>query len=438
MRPLRAVSLFSNCGAGDVGFRRAGFRFDVLAEIDARRISVAKLNHPEADTIVGDISVTWTRVIKAYRERAGNARPALLSACPPCQGMSSAKHDRGSEKDADAGGRDSRNLLVLPIAKVANALEPRMIVVENVPAFLTRLVRDPRTRKAKSAALLLIDALSAKYEVFPIVGNLADYGVPQDRKRSFLTFIHRDERCLRFLMNRNASPYPKPTRGSGIPHITIVQALKKAKVSKLDASGAEVARDPRRPLHFVPVFDERRYSMVAAIPKNSGLSAWQNSRCPTCQANESQDVAKCLSCGTTLLRPIVFQANGAPRLVRGFRWSSYRRIRPYRPAPTITTASGNLGSAFTIHPSENRILSILECAILQTFPASFNWGDALQRYGSGLVRKMIGEAVPPLFTERHGAILIDLLRTGRSARTLSAADVRRCRANRALGAAAFS
>lgn len=34
MSKLRAVSLFSNCGAGDVGYRDAGFRFDVMAELD--------------------------------------------------------------------------------------------------------------------------------------------------------------------------------------------------------------------------------------------------------------------------------------------------------------------------------------------------------------------------------------------------------------------
>ena len=38
---LDSISLFSNCGAGDVGFARAGFRFRVLAEIDERRLDVA-------------------------------------------------------------------------------------------------------------------------------------------------------------------------------------------------------------------------------------------------------------------------------------------------------------------------------------------------------------------------------------------------------------
>src|SRR6476619_2305180 len=106
-----AVSLFSNCGAGDVGYRQAGFRFDVMAELDPRRLEVCLLNHPGAVGVPGDLRETWPRVIEAYREQAGEVIPALLAACPPCQGMSSARGDRGLENDADAGSRDDRNLL---------------------------------------------------------------------------------------------------------------------------------------------------------------------------------------------------------------------------------------------------------------------------------------------------------------------------------------
>ena len=42
------------------------------------------------------------------------------------------------ENDPDAGSRDGRNLLVLPIAEVAKELQPTFVVVENVPAFLRR------------------------------------------------------------------------------------------------------------------------------------------------------------------------------------------------------------------------------------------------------------------------------------------------------------
>jgi DNA (cytosine-5)-methyltransferase 1 len=79
------------------------------------------------------------------------------------------------------------------------------------------------------------------------------------------------------------------------------------------------------------------------------------------------------------------------------------------PAATITTASGHIGSNNTIHPFENRLLSTLECALLQTLPRRFKWGTALERWGHTNVREMIGEAVPPLFTRLHGKVLRALL-----------------------------
>ncbi len=46
MSGYRAVSLFSNCGAGDLGYREAGFKFDVMAELDPRRLEVSLLKSP--------------------------------------------------------------------------------------------------------------------------------------------------------------------------------------------------------------------------------------------------------------------------------------------------------------------------------------------------------------------------------------------------------
>src|SRR5580700_4934717 len=112
---FHSVSLFSNCGAGDVGFARAGFRFDVMAELDPRRLDVALLNHPHATGVPGDLRETLPNVVAAYRERAGDAPPALLAACPPCQGLSSAQSARGDATDPDVGSRDRRNLLVAVI-----------------------------------------------------------------------------------------------------------------------------------------------------------------------------------------------------------------------------------------------------------------------------------------------------------------------------------
>ena len=420
---MRAVSLFSNCGAGDVGYRRAGFDFEVMAELDPRRLSVCSLNHPGAVTVPGDLRTTWEQVLVDYHlslneegVRPGERAPDLLAACPPCQGMSSARSGLGPGKDPQKGYQDERNLLVLVIADVVRALRPRILVVENVPQFLTRKVLDPRSNQAVSASRLLVNELS-DYRVFPILTDLADFGIPQTRRRSFLTFVRRDlESVLGFLDRHGRAPYPVPTHApdlGGEKPTSINQALKG--YPALDAATKESAvADGYGGLHAVPVWPERRYAMVKAIPPGSGRSAWENEACASCGRVEvGPDDLRCPTCQAALLRPIVEGKDGALRFVRGFRSSSYRRMLPDAPAATVTTASGHIGSDLTIHPTQNRLLSTQECAQLQTFPEGFEWGDALKKWGHTNVRDMIGEAVPPAFTEKHGRVLHDLL-TGTS------------------------
>ena len=430
---LRAVSLFTNCGAGDVGFSKAGFQFEVLAEVDHRRLAVAALNLPTASVIPGDLRHTWPDVVVAYGDRRGKESPALLAACPPCQGLSTANARRGKGQDADSGTRDVRNLLVVPIAEVAIALAPQAIVVENVRAFLTRKVRHPRTQKPVSAAALLISMLKDEYIAFPLVSDLADYGVPQTRVRSFITFVRRGERCLQFLEKSATVPYPIPThaRDHGGEPICLSDALDSFDLPALDASSASLARSDRS-LHFVPVWSSEQYRMVAAIPAGGGASAWENDECPDCgDSGLPRHLACCPKCNARLLRPHVVE-DGQARLVRGFRRSSYRRLSPDRPAATITTASNRIGSDRTIHPYENRVLSPFECQRLQTLPRDFEWGEGDAKSHSGLVREMIGEAVPPRFTRAHGMVLAELLDGGRPQGLLLRADRRVSNAVRKL------
>jgi DNA (cytosine-5)-methyltransferase 1 len=413
-----------------------------MAELEEKRLTVALWNHPGAKGIVGDLRDTWPEVVRCYREQAGSERPALLAACPPCQGVSSAKGRRGLMEDADSGMVDPRNLLVLPIAEVAWALQPRVIVVENVPAFLQRKVRHPHTQQPISAARLLIEFLEPDYAVFPFHADLCHYGVPQTRKRAFLTFVHREEFGLRRLLEYELAPYPRPTHApdhGGLPPITLEQALKGMKLRPLTANSRGRAVDPNNPLHEVPVWGADRYKMVAAIPKNSGRTAWENDECPNLQCGrivQEKDAAVCSECGEPLRRPIILDEHGEWRLIKGFRTSSYKRMHPNEPAPTITTATGHVGSHSTIHPSAARVLSALECAHLQTFPVDFEWRNALPLWGHTNVRAMIGEAVPPRFTHLHGLAIRGLLLGEWHVQPIDAGDPRCKMAKRRLWGAA--
>ncbi len=406
---MKAVSLFSNCGAGDVGYAVAGFDFKVISEIVQRRLAVASLNHPEAATVQGDLRKTWPIVVDSYREAHGSEPPTLLSGCPPCQGMSTARGGRGREADADAGSRDGRNLLVLPIARVAAELKPIFVVVENVSAFLRRKVRDPSGNEPISAAKLLCRRLQGDYRVYPLLVNLCEFGVPQNRTRAFLTFVRKGTTALEIIERTDRAPFPVPTHGGqGLPAaVTIDQSLGELGLPSLDARSADSAQVGDHPMHRIPVWPGKLYEMVSAIPPGSGASAWESNTCPGCGLEDiRKETAICPNCkDPLLLRPILRESNGYWRLIKGFRSSSYRRMAPDRPAATITTASGHVGSDRTLHPWENRVLSPAECAHLQTFPPDFTWGGAIDSWGHTPVRQMIGEAVPPLFTELHGRVL---------------------------------
>ena len=429
-----AVSLFTNCGAGDVGFAAAGFRFQVMAELVESRLEVALRNHPDAQGVPGDLSWTWRTVVDRWRQLDATGTPALVAACPPCQGMSTARTDRGAEDDPDAGSRDARNLLVLPISYVVKALDPTFVVVENVTAFFRRKIRDPESGGGVSAARLLVQLLADEYDVYPFLTDLADFGVPQRRKRAFLTFVRRTSFAARVLRHRRQTPYPVPTHGPdhGGDHVSIATALAEFRLSSLDGRDPASASDSTRPLHFVPVWPARQHRMVSAIPPGSGASAWENKECTTCGVTETDmEAAECSACREPLLRPVVLDGE-RPRLVRGFRRASYRRMEPARPAATITTASGRIGGSRTIHPFENRVLSPLECALLQTIPMDFDWGDVPKKRGVSELRAMIGEAVPPQFTRTHGDVLVSLLTHADNDQRLADYTDRRCETARRL------
>lgn len=423
-----SISLFSNCGAGDYGYRSAGFSFVVMAELVQKRLRVAGLNHPGARLVSGDLRYTWPHVVEAYWQHSDGQDPWLLSACPPCQGMSSANNRRGKGDDADAGARDPRNLLVLPIIEVATRLKPRAVVVENVPAFLTRKVPHPSSGEARSAASLLVEMLAERYVVFPLLCDLAHYGIPQRRRRAFLTFIRRDVAGLGALLNQRRAPYPRATHDSqqgGEAPVSVGAFLDQLGLPSLDARATDTATSENR-LHTVPVWSKHHYEMVNAIPSGSGKSAWENRVCPTCGSVEADDTdACCPLCHGPLLRPVVQKRDGTYRLTRGFRASSYRRMDPDRPAPAVTTANGTIGSATTIHPFQNRVLSALECCHLQTIPPSFRWtNDNEWPLELHVVRRMVGEAVPPKFTELHGHAIKGVLEDNWQLAPISIYDAR--------------
>jgi len=415
-RRLTALSLFSGGGVGDLGYAASGFSFKVHAEIDKRRAAVCARNFPKSAIVVGDLRKCWHEVVRRYQ--VTSTRPLdLLVVTPPCQGMSSSNPSRGKVTDADSGNRRAkeRNLLILPVAKIIRQLQPRIVVIENVPQFLARLVRVKRNSEPVNVVRLFMRRIRG-YASYRTVVQMADFGIPQARRRSVIVLVRKDDKCFEFLRKRRVLPWPRATysedsREGKHKWLTVSEWLRAMRYPPLDASNQEKAQHPSTPLHRVPAYGQTRYSWIAHIPPNSGANAYQNSTCLDCHSNSiAVNRAHCHHCGAPMRhRPHVKRRNGRIRLIRGFQ-SSYRRMRPDRPAPTITTASSHLGSDYTIHPWENRVLSALECADLQTVPRTYDWSAALDNGLNYMVRKIVGEAMPPWFTYLHGQVLASIVR----------------------------
>lgn len=81
--------------------------------------------------------------------------------------------------------------------------------------------------------------------------------------------------------------------------------------------------------------------------------------------------------------------------------STYRRLDPNKPAPTVTRS----GYRDFIHPYEDRMLTVRELACLQTFPLDWEFkGVRLDSYSSKRKTNVtqfgqVGNAVPPKLAE---------------------------------------
>ncbi len=412
---LRAVSLFSGAGLSDCGYELAGFKFLVQVEQDATRAGVGERNFPDSKWIKGDVCTLVADVVREYRRKT-KRRLDLLVATPPCQGMSSSNPSRGKRKSAATARHAEKNGLILQVVPVADKLKPRVIVAENVRQILTHTVR---CDAGESVVIDILRQWLPDYRFFAGVVNVADYGVPQDRRRAVIVGIHRGEPWLVPLSEKSLLPWPRGTHAERRtsdrrPWVSIRKWLKAMSYESLSSESPEVAVGTV-PIHFVPSYDMERFRLVSDVPPNSGRSAYENDVCPNCGRNSVPlGVATCPRCRQRLFnRPIVTQ-RGKSRLIKGFK-SSYRRMRPDQPASTVTTNSSHIGSDFKIHPWEPRVLSILECADLQTVPRFYDWSAAFDQKKTYLVRNVIGEAFPPYFTFLHGRVLRDLLVQNRTA-----------------------
>ena len=177
MSKLKGVSLFSNVGIAEAYMSELGIDIKIANEIDESRAKFYQEVYPHTHMICGDITddIIRTQII----DEAIECEVDFLIATPPCQGMS------------EAGLRlqfDSRNQLIFYAIDVIKRVNPKFVLLENVPQQLHTKIR-------YNNEIMLIPEyikleLGDKYNFNKETLVMAkDYGVPQLREDIFLLSI---------------------------------------------------------------------------------------------------------------------------------------------------------------------------------------------------------------------------------------------------------
>ncbi len=428
---LNAVSLFSSSGIGDLGVRANGIRTVIGCELLKERMNLFSNNYEDAKCFQGDIWALKEDIIKYYND-AYREPPFLVLATPPCQGMSS----NGMGKmlsDYRKGLRpklDERNRLIIPALEIIKELKPKWIIFENVANMANTLITDERGELTN-----IIDYINKTigddYLGTPIVVDVADYGVPQHRKRLVSIFSRRDNERAKKEFDAKGSFMPECTHSEKDTFFTSHWVTLKEAIGDLPPLRAEAGCNISEGfggLHKVPLLDDKKLFWVDNTQE--GDTAFNN-QCinPKCgfQGNKTHGASQdkqginksytdtplyCEKCGELLPRPWVEdKKTGEKRLMKGFV-SAYKRMRWDEPASTLTQNFQYACSDNKLHPSQSRVLSLYEGLVLQTI-ANYDFSFDLhgKKSSDGLIRDTIGESVPPLITDiicRHIIELSDL------------------------------
>jgi DNA (cytosine-5)-methyltransferase 1 len=423
---VTATSLFSSGGVGDLALRAAGATILVANELLDDRAAVYEANFPSTQMLRGDVRKLQSTIVKSTLSKVDWDGLDILFATPPCQGMS--KNGMGKLLNEVRAGRrpalDQRNQLIISAVEIAKQLRPKLVVFENVPEMERTLIMH------NDQLMPILEYVASELGPRGYVGDarvvqFADYGVPQRRQR--LIAVYSRIPNISKLLRERSGWLASPTH-SKMPSLlearwqTVADVI--GHLPPLDARSKSAATSSIA-YHSVPVLDEEKYFWVSNTPP--GASAFDN-QCvnPLCRfagnpthgsQRTSDGINKarvdtpihCARCGELLPRPWT-RKDGKIQLMSGFT-SAYKRMRPDLPASALTRNFSYACSDQKLHPSQNRVLSILEASIIQTLDRfDYKWlrSDG-RKVSDKLIREIISESIPPLGLQLIFEHLIELV-----------------------------
>lgn len=362
------ADLFCGCGGMSLGLIDAGFK-DVIA---ADFWDVAKKNylsyHKLADANFYQTNMFNEEERMDLKERIKEANIDLLAGGPPCQGFSTL----GKREE-----KDTRNTLVEAYLEMAISIKPKMLIMENVPAIQS--MKHSSGKKYPEYAKELLSKNGYYAETVFITGE--QVGLAQTRKRLFLIAINRE--CVNGIKNFSEELGEtlirlQPANGCTTLRNVIgdLPSLQSGEGSdEMIVSGNAIYN------HYVFVYEKNTLARIEAVPENGGL----------------QDIPDEML--SNHLKKMKSGGYGSG----GFVKNLYGRLNWDAPSGTIVAGIKKITCGRFFHPVDNRLLTVREAARLQSFPDDYKFqGGLIDQY------TVVGNAVPPKFSEYIGKVLIDI------------------------------
>ncbi len=164
-KPLTVGSTFTGIGGADVGFEWAGFDIKWQCEFDSWKQEVLRAHWPDVP-LYADITTM----------SEAPSVDVMLGGFP-CQDLSVAGKRKGF------GGE--RSVLAFEFLRVAELVQPRWIVLENVPGLLS-------SNGGRDFARLVDEVVGCGYGVAWRILDARYFGVPQRRRRVFIVARRTD------------------------------------------------------------------------------------------------------------------------------------------------------------------------------------------------------------------------------------------------------
>lgn len=388
MKKFRAISLFSGAMGLDLGIESTG-RFEILAciEKEASFCATIELNQDKGrlanrNLLVINSDITYVDPLAVLKEVGLEPGELdLLIGGPPCQSFSTAGRRQTVQ--------DPKGTLLWQFLRFVEAMRPKFFVMENVRGLLSAALRhrpikerpekgglplDPDEEPGSAIRLFASDLneiAGSPYRMDCFEINAVNYGAPQLRERAI------------FIGNRfnQLVDFPDPTHGTTdtTPREGQQLSLLDGPTSRLlpfrtlgDAIRGVGEEDPT-----ILDFSPRKKRYLAMVPPG-GNWRWL----PVEMQKESM---------------------GKAWYAKGGRSGWWRRLSYDLPSPTIVTMPNHASTALC-HPEEVRALTVRECALVQEFPADWEFvGTVQEQYAQ------VGNAVPVRLGAVTGQVAADHL-----------------------------